>query len=171
MEGLLLWSDDSKNRFRLKTRAIVERLSRRCGADAVAAACPASDTRLVAHIRKQQSRKERRRAGSQAGSEVSGESRGRKTGWGHQGRAGGKQAVAPNRALAARLLLLARHAEPPQLTMALPNPSGALRPFRGAQQCCAHLVCVQQRITLRQAHVPPITLALFIGPRMLSLQP
>ncbi|GBF99810.1 hypothetical protein Rsub_12563 [Raphidocelis subcapitata] len=69
LEGLLLWSDDSKNRFRLKTRAIVERLVRRCGQDAVAAACPDGDSRLISHIRKQNARKERRRGGSEAGSE------------------------------------------------------------------------------------------------------
>ena len=73
LEGLLLWSEDSKNRFRLKTRMIVERLVRRCGLDAVTAACPEGDMRLVAHIRKQNARKERRRAGgSEAGSEVRG---------------------------------------------------------------------------------------------------
>jgi hypothetical protein len=73
LEGLLLWSDDSKNRFRLKTRAIVERLVRRCGVEAVQAACPDGDARLVSHIRKQNNRRERRRGGSEAGgSEVRG---------------------------------------------------------------------------------------------------
>jgi hypothetical protein len=73
LEGLLLWSEDSKNRFRLKTRAVVERLVRRCGLDAVQAACPEGEGRLIAHIRKQNNRKERRRTGgSEAGSEVGG---------------------------------------------------------------------------------------------------
>ncbi|KIZ06209.1 Ribosomal RNA-processing protein 12 [Monoraphidium neglectum] len=71
LEGLLLWSDDSKNRFRLKTRMIVERLVRRCGLEAVQAACPDSESKLVVHIRKQNARRERRRAGgSEGGSEA-----------------------------------------------------------------------------------------------------
>lgn len=50
----------------------MERLVRRCGTEPVAAACPPGDAKLMAHIRKQNSRKERRKAaGSEAGSEVS----------------------------------------------------------------------------------------------------
>jgi ribosomal RNA-processing protein 12 len=49
---------------------IIERLVRRCGVEPVAAACPQDDYRLMTHIRKQQSRKERRRAGSEVGSQV-----------------------------------------------------------------------------------------------------
>ncbi|KAF8071289.1 uhpC [Scenedesmus sp. PABB004] len=67
LEGMLIWADDSKNKFRLKIRVIVERLVRRCGLDAVAAACPPGDAKLIAHIRKQNTRKDRRRdGGSQA---------------------------------------------------------------------------------------------------------
>lgn len=76
LEGLLIWSEDSKNRFRLKTRTVVERLVRRCGQEAVAAACPEGEGRLVSHIRKQNARKERRRGGSEAGSEVRARRRG-----------------------------------------------------------------------------------------------
>lgn len=54
----------------VQIRVIIERLVRRCGVEPVAAACPPDDYKLMAHIRKQQSRKERRRAGSEAGSQV-----------------------------------------------------------------------------------------------------
>lgn len=61
LEGMLIWAGDTKNRFKLKVRVIVERLSRRCGFDAVSEAMPASDTRLLTHIRKEHARKQRRR--------------------------------------------------------------------------------------------------------------
>lgn len=72
LEGLLLWSEDSKNKFKLKVRMIIERLARRCGHDALAAVMPPSEVKLLAHIRKQHHRKDRRRsnelaAGSQVG--------------------------------------------------------------------------------------------------------
>jgi ribosomal RNA-processing protein 12 len=52
-------------------RVVVERLVRRCGYEAVAAACPPGDAKLMSHIRKQTSRKERRKAmGSEGGSQV-----------------------------------------------------------------------------------------------------
>jgi hypothetical protein len=55
----------------LQIRVIVERLVRRCGYEAVAAACPPGDAKLMSHIRKQTSRKERRKAmGSEGGSQV-----------------------------------------------------------------------------------------------------
>ena len=50
-------------------RVIVERLARRCGYDAVAAAIPEADRKLLTHIRKERVRKDGRRA-SEAGSEV-----------------------------------------------------------------------------------------------------
>ena len=49
---------------------IVERLARRCGYDAVAAAMPAGDVRLLGHIRKEALRKQRLRGASQAGSQA-----------------------------------------------------------------------------------------------------
>jgi hypothetical protein len=53
---------------RWQVRVIVERLARRCGFDAVAAAIPEADRRLLIHIRKERSKKERRlsEAASQA---------------------------------------------------------------------------------------------------------
>ena len=59
LEGILLWAADTKNRFKLKVRAIVEKLAKRCGFDAVAAHIPASDSRLLIHIRKERDRKRR----------------------------------------------------------------------------------------------------------------
>ena len=47
---------------------IVERLARRCGYDAVAAAMPEGDRKLLSHIQKEQLRKKRTQ--SRAGSEV-----------------------------------------------------------------------------------------------------
>ena len=48
---------------------VVERLARRCGFDEVAQAMPPSDSKLLTHIRKQDNRKQRRKAGSNAGGE------------------------------------------------------------------------------------------------------
>ncbi len=42
-----------------QVRVIVERLARRCGYDAVAAAMPAGDRRLLSHIQKEMLRKRR----------------------------------------------------------------------------------------------------------------
>ena len=68
LTGLLVWAHDSKNRFKAKVRGVVERLVRRCGADAVTEHVPSEHAPLVAHIRRQQAREEKRkRAGSQAG--------------------------------------------------------------------------------------------------------
>ena len=52
-----------------QVRVIVERLARRCGYDAVAAAMPAGDRRLLSHIQKEMLRK--RRTQTKPGSEVS----------------------------------------------------------------------------------------------------
>ncbi|CAG9462050.1 unnamed protein product [Pedinophyceae sp. YPF-701] len=68
LDGILLWQDDTKNRFRLKVRTIVERLARRCGFDEVAQAMPESDRKLLTHIRKERDRKERARKGGSAAS-------------------------------------------------------------------------------------------------------
>ena len=51
-----------------QVRVIVERLARRCGYDAVAAAMPEGDRKLLLHIQKEQLRK--KRVQSRAGSEV-----------------------------------------------------------------------------------------------------
>jgi len=72
LQGVLVWAHDSKNRFKAKVRAVVERLVRRCGAAAVAEHVPGEHSALVAHIRKQQVRQERRARGgdSQAGGDA-----------------------------------------------------------------------------------------------------
>lgn len=60
-EGILLWAEDSKNKFRLKVRVILERLARRCGFEALEGAVPEAHRALLTHIRKQHHRKERKR--------------------------------------------------------------------------------------------------------------
>jgi len=52
----------------VQVRVIVERLARRCSYDAVAAAMPEGDRRLLSHIQKEMTRKKRTQ--SKAGSEV-----------------------------------------------------------------------------------------------------
>lgn len=84
-EGMLLWAEDSKNKFKLKVRLILERLVRRCGVEAVAAVTPAQDARLLVHIRKQAAAKERRRAASRAGSQVGLVGEGGRVTWGRGG--------------------------------------------------------------------------------------
>lgn len=61
LEGILLWAEDSKNKFRLKVRVILERLARRCGFEALDAAMPDAHRALLTHIRKQHNRRERKR--------------------------------------------------------------------------------------------------------------
>jgi ribosomal RNA-processing protein 12 len=60
-EGILLWAEDSKNKFRLKVRVILERIARRCGFEALEAAVPEAHRALLTHIRKQHHRKERKK--------------------------------------------------------------------------------------------------------------
>ncbi|GIL82209.1 hypothetical protein Vretifemale_11129 [Volvox reticuliferus] len=70
LEGMLVWAGDSKNKFKLKVRVIVERLARRCGFDAVSAAMPPSDSKLLTNIRKEAAKRQRRKHGaSEAGDE------------------------------------------------------------------------------------------------------
>lgn len=76
-EGLLVWSADSKNRFKSKVRTVMERLVRRCGYDAVAAAVPPAHAALLAHIRRQQGREERKKRGGSVVSEATGKTAGR----------------------------------------------------------------------------------------------
>ena len=47
-------------------RLIVEKLARRCGFDAVEAAMPEGDTKLLTHIRKERAHKAAKRAGAAA---------------------------------------------------------------------------------------------------------
>lgn len=60
-EGILLWAEDSKNKFRLKVRVILERIARRCGFEALETAVPEAHRALLTHIRKQHHRKERKK--------------------------------------------------------------------------------------------------------------
>jgi ribosomal RNA-processing protein 12 len=60
LEGILLWAEDSKNKFRLKVRVIMERLARRCGFEALEASVPESHRPLLTHIRKEAARRERK---------------------------------------------------------------------------------------------------------------
>ncbi|MCO5571961.1 hypothetical protein L7F22_025712 [Adiantum nelumboides] len=60
VEGLLLWSDDSKNHFKAKVRVIFEMLVRRCGLQAVSAVTPEQHAKLLTHIRKMRDRKEKK---------------------------------------------------------------------------------------------------------------
>ena len=64
LESVLLWAEDTKNRLKLKVRHIVERLAKRCGPDAVAAAIPPSEAKLWASIAKEAARRERRKHGA-----------------------------------------------------------------------------------------------------------
>ncbi|KAG2424708.1 hypothetical protein HXX76_014284 [Chlamydomonas incerta] len=77
LEGMLIWAEDSKNKFKLKVRVIVERLARRCGFDAVAAVMPPGDAKLLSHIRKEAAKKQRRKAGGSEGGSEAGDEDGR----------------------------------------------------------------------------------------------
>ena len=70
VRGLLLWSNDAKNRFRLKVRVLIERLVRKVGADAVAPHVPSKDQRLMAYIVKSRARQQRKRERSQKRDDV-----------------------------------------------------------------------------------------------------
>lgn len=61
LTGILLWAEDTKNRFKAKVRMIVERLARRFGFDDVAAVMPDQHAKLLTHIRKEKSRQRRQR--------------------------------------------------------------------------------------------------------------
>jgi len=61
LEALLPWANDSKNRFSLKIRVIVERLSKRLGLESVLACGVLSeDHKLIVYIKKQAAYKRRR---------------------------------------------------------------------------------------------------------------
>ena len=53
LEGLLIWAEDSKNRFRMKVRVVVERLVRKLGLEKVSQHIPEAHTKLITHIRTQ----------------------------------------------------------------------------------------------------------------------
>ena len=69
VEGLILWSDDSKNHFKAKVRAIIERLVRRCGMDSVAKVMPQEHMKLLTNIRKTKEQNEKKKKKSTDGEE------------------------------------------------------------------------------------------------------
>jgi ribosomal RNA-processing protein 12 len=64
--------DDGFARFKSKTRVVMERLVKRCGWKAVEDATPALHAKLLQHMRREETRSERRRKASVAGSEFGG---------------------------------------------------------------------------------------------------
>jgi hypothetical protein len=52
--AVMVWSGETKNRLRVKIKGVLRRLARRVGLDAVAVHLPASDSPLVAYMRKMQ---------------------------------------------------------------------------------------------------------------------
>jgi len=61
VKGILMWSGDAKNRFRLKVRVLIERLIRKLGADAVEPYVPKKDKRLMSYILKERAKSVRRK--------------------------------------------------------------------------------------------------------------
>ncbi|BFI25857.1 ribosomal RNA-processing protein 12 [Marchantia polymorpha subsp. ruderalis] len=61
VRGLMLWSDDSKNRFKAKVREIIERIVRRCGMTSVAEVMPAEHMKLLTSIRKKKEQAEKKK--------------------------------------------------------------------------------------------------------------
>ena len=59
--GLMRWAKDTKNRFRQRIRVVLERLIKRVGYDAVAAHVPEDDNKLMNHIARMKSRRDRKR--------------------------------------------------------------------------------------------------------------
>ncbi|KAG0609787.1 hypothetical protein M758_7G013900 [Ceratodon purpureus] len=89
VEGLILWSDDSKNHFKAKVRAIIERLVRRCGMDSVAKVMPQEHMKLLTNIRKTKEHNEKKKKTTDEGEEAetksvqSRASTARKSKWNH----------------------------------------------------------------------------------------
>ena len=67
--ALLHWSEDSKNRFKLKVRVVLERMCKRCGYEVVEASMPKEHMALIAHIKREETRLEKKKKSSIAGSE------------------------------------------------------------------------------------------------------
>ena len=66
VESLLIWANDSKNRFRLKIRHILEKCIRQLGLDEVSRHIPEQHQPIIRYMRKQGAREKRRRDGSVA---------------------------------------------------------------------------------------------------------
>ena len=62
--GLMRWAKDSKNRFRTRIRVVLERLVKRVGFDVVAVHVPEDDTKLMNHIAKMKTRRDRKKKSS-----------------------------------------------------------------------------------------------------------
>lgn len=71
-EGVLVWAEDSKNKFKLKVRRLVERLCKRCGYEAVAAAWPEGHQKLLTAVRKGMARSARHKHGGGDGGDGEG---------------------------------------------------------------------------------------------------
>ena len=113
-EGLLLWHEDSKNRFKMKVRVVIERLHRRLGREALDAVFPEEHKPLLRHIHKETEKTRKRRGaddddddddddgmdegwdGDDAMTEWRGK-RGGKDAFGNQSELGGRS-IAPSRA-------------------------------------------------------------------------
>lgn len=90
IEGVLVWAEDSKNKFKLKVRRLIERLCKRCGYEAVAAAWPEAHQKLLTAVRKGMARSGRQKSRDRAGegseggeSAASGARTARASEWGH----------------------------------------------------------------------------------------
>jgi len=70
--AILHWSEDSKNRFKLKVRVVLERMCKRCGYEVVEAHVPREHLKLIAHIKREDARMEKKKKSSVAGSEHGG---------------------------------------------------------------------------------------------------
>eukprot|EP01024_Parvocaulis_polyphysoides_P035819 TRINITY_DN31858_c0_g1_i2.p1 TRINITY_DN31858_c0_g1~~TRINITY_DN31858_c0_g1_i2.p1 ORF type:complete len:406 (-),score=87.29 TRINITY_DN31858_c0_g1_i2:163-1380(-) len=89
LNGILSYAEESKHKFKLHVRLIVQRLSKRYGYDMVEKNIPEKDRRLVSHIRQQQNRKTRKRMDNEmqldfdVGSQRSFGKSMKKSEWGH----------------------------------------------------------------------------------------
>jgi ribosomal RNA-processing protein 12 len=83
LPAVLKWSSDSKNRFKLKTKVIVERCAKRCGWRAVEDAMPKEHLALALHMKKEETKMETKKKKARAdetASRASGKT-GRKSRW------------------------------------------------------------------------------------------
>lgn len=61
MQGLVLWANDGKNKFKQKVRVILELLLRKFGYDVLISKVPSSFTKWVSHIKKEKARTKRKK--------------------------------------------------------------------------------------------------------------
>ena len=83
LPAVLKWSSDSKNRFKLKTKVIVERCAKRCGWRAVEDAIPKEHLALASHMKKEETKiemKKKKARAEETASRASGKT-GRKSRW------------------------------------------------------------------------------------------